>query len=84
MARYFFNLYDDLIIHDEDGAVFDSTDEAKAYAVRNARDVACGQVMQGYLALDHRIEITDHHGNVLATVRFDDAIRVTPCGLVSA
>ena len=74
MPRYFFHLYDDIVSHDEDGQELLDAAAASREAVRNARQMACAEVIQGHLNLKHRIEVTDESGAVIETVFFKDVI----------
>ena len=76
MTRFYFHLFDDMVSIDEEGRELPSAGLARAAAVEEARALACEQVIQGRLDLNHRIEVADNTGRVLAQVRFRDAIRV--------
>jgi hypothetical protein len=76
VPRFFFNVYDDVIVLDEDGLDLPDLAHAQREALRSARSLACQQVGRGELHLDHRIEIADERGECLAKVRFVDAIDI--------
>jgi hypothetical protein len=76
MPYFFFHLYDDLIVPDPEGKELPSLQAARETALDNAREMACAEVLDGYLNLTHRIEIADESGKVLATVRFRDVVEV--------
>jgi hypothetical protein len=76
MPRFFFHLYNDMVARDEEGKEFPSLRAAHENAIREARQLACASVLEGHLTLKHRIEIADESGQVLATVRFGDAVEV--------
>jgi hypothetical protein len=40
--------------------------------------MACAEVLEGHLALDHRIEVVDDKGALVCTVRFSDVVAVEP------
>ena len=76
MPHYFFHLYDDLIVLDQEGKELPSLQAARENALDNAREMACAEVLDGHLNLKHRIEIADESGKVLATVPFRDVVVV--------
>ena len=76
MPRFFFNLYDDLDVLDEEGLELPDLEAAKAVGVQNARSIAAEQVLGGKLVLSSRIEITDERGKVVKKIRFADAIEI--------
>ena len=78
MERYFFNLYDDDVALDEEGAECLDLAAAKARAFAGAREMACAEVLQGLLTLDHRIEVVDESGALVWTVHFGDVVTVRP------
>ena len=76
MPRYFFDLYDDTVARDEEGQELPDAAAARRAAIMNARHIACAEVLEGHLNLKHRIEVRDEGGNLLATVRFEDALEL--------
>jgi len=76
VPRYFFHLHDDMTVIDEEGAELSSAAAARERAIRNARELACAEVMRGHLVLRHRIDVADESGKVLFTVRFADVVAV--------
>ena len=76
MPRYFFQLYQAALWPDESGR--DLPDDAAAWreAVEAVRELVCVDVSAGRLNLTHRIEIEDESGRHVATVRFEDVIKV--------
>ena len=74
--RYFFNLHDDVVTDDEEGADLADLDAAIAYATDGARCVAAASVRDGHLSPHHRIEIVDGQGTLLHTLRFDEAVAI--------
>ncbi|MCP3732708.1 hypothetical protein M9978_20015 [Sphingomonas sp. MG17] len=77
MGRFFFHVINDIGVPDEEGEDFDNLAAAHLRAIDYARDLASASVRQGRLDLQHRIEINDAEGKVLATVTFADAVDVT-------
>lgn len=76
MPIYYFHLYNDEIIIDEQGQELADREAAQAVAQANAREMACAEVMAGSLNLAHRIDVADKTGDVLSTVRFGDIVTV--------
>ena len=76
MPRYFFHLYDDMVVMDEEGSEHADLDAARAAAIANAREMACAEVLDGHLNITHRIEVADEAGAVQLTVRFEDVVRL--------
>lgn len=74
--RFFFHIYDDDVTIDQEGTSLADGAAAIARAHEEARQLGCQEVLDGYLALDHRIEVADEQGSVIASVRFGDAIAV--------
>lgn len=77
MPRYFFNLYDDMVFLDEEGKDLPTSDHAREEAVRSAKEIACAEVVQGHLHLDHRIEVADAFGEVIDTIWFREIVQVS-------
>lgn len=76
MPRYFFCLYNDMIVDDLEGTEFPDDQAARDYAIRNIRDLMCESVGEGRLNLSHRIDVGDEAGTKLFTVKFGEAVRV--------
>jgi hypothetical protein len=76
MPLYFFHLRDgDQLVPDDTGMNLQDIEEARAEAVRSARDILADQLRAGE-ALDGQIvEIADETGKVLDVVTFQDALR---------
>lgn len=76
MPRFFFEVHDDAVTGDDEGIELADAEAARLEALRGARSMACEQVSDGYLNLNHRIEIQDSDRRPVATIRFGDAVRV--------
>ena len=76
MQRYFFHLYDDMTVLDEEGAELPSVQAARERAFADARQMACAEVLEGHLNLRHRIDVVDERGEVLFTVQFRDTVEI--------
>jgi hypothetical protein len=75
---YFFNIYNDDITLDDEGAEQVDDHAARAYAVKAARALAAQTVLLGHLVAHHYIEIVDRDRNPVGTVRFDEAVDIRP------
>ena len=77
MPRYFFDLYDDVNVIDEEGRVRADLDSAKATALIEAREIIQANVRDfGKFDVSHRIEVRDESGAIVHTIHFDDAVEV--------
>jgi hypothetical protein len=76
VPRYFFNVFNDEITLDEEGAELSDLDEAREFALRSARSLVCDSVKNGHLNLDHRIEIEDDSGARRMTLTFREAFTI--------
>jgi hypothetical protein len=78
MARYFFRLHDH-IDADADGDCsreLPDMETAIAAATDEIRDLLADQVRHGYLDLGLSIEITDASGRKVASVHFNEAVKL--------
>ena len=78
MPTYYFHLYDDLDVPDEEGVDLPDFEAARAMGLQNARRMAAEEVIAGRLHLRHRIEITDADGEVLETIPFAGPFEIVP------
>lgn len=78
MPHYFFNVYNDDITIDDEGADLADGVAAKARAVREARALAADTVLRGHFVASHRIEIVDQERRPVCSVRFDEAVKINP------
>jgi hypothetical protein len=76
MDRFYFHLFDDMVSIDEEGRELPSAEFARAAAVEDARAIACAEVIEGRLNLNHRIDVADKSGRVIAQVWFRDAVEL--------
>jgi hypothetical protein len=77
VSCFFFDLYDDVVVSDDEGQDLPDLAAARITAIKSARQIACAQVLNGRLNLTHRIEVRDESGSVVTTVLFGDVIKVT-------
>lgn len=76
MPRFYFHLFDDMVSIDEEGKELPSIQYARQEAIRNVQAMACAEVIEGHLNLDHRIEIADETGKIVDTVRFRNVVHI--------
>ena len=75
---FYFHLHIDVDARDEEGKEFPDLDAARRFALQQARFTLAENIKDfGRLNLDHRIDIEDKQGNVLATVHFREAVAIT-------
>ncbi|HZV85443.1 MAG TPA: hypothetical protein VFF48_10705 [Brevundimonas sp.] len=78
MPLYYFNIYNDDVTLDEEGAEFPDEHAARAYAVKAVRELAAETTLHGHLVGHHRVEYVDADQNPLGEVRFDQAVKISP------
>ena len=77
MPRFYFHLYNDMDVPDEEGQDLPDLSAAQAFALEQARAlVAAMATEEGRIVLHHCIEIEDGQRAVLATVMFRDAVKI--------
>ena len=76
MPRFFFHLFDDIQSMDAEGQELESVEAARAQAIKSAQEMACAEVLDGTLNLNHRIEVVDEAGETVASVLFGDVVDV--------
>jgi hypothetical protein len=76
MPRYYFNVYDDDVTLDNEGAELADDHAAVARGVKEARALAAETVLHGHLARHHRIEVVDEDQKPIRVVRFDEAVDI--------
>lgn len=76
MPRFHFHLYNDMVVHDEDGIELPSIEAAREQAVVGGRELMCEQLRKGRLRLHHRIEVADENGRVLMKVPFRELVNI--------
>jgi hypothetical protein len=74
MPLFFFNVYNDDVTLDEEGAELRDAHAARAHAIKAARSLAADTVSRGHIVGHHRIEIEDESHKIIDTVRFDEAV----------
>ena len=76
MPRYLFHLHSDPNAMDEEGRELPDVAAAREYAMEAARDMVCADIKQGWLNLDHSIEVVDDQGMPLFTITFREAFEI--------
>ena len=76
MPRYYFDVYNDDVTLDEEGAEFADGYAARDHAIKEARVLAADSVLRGHLIANHHIEIVDSNRISLGTVRFGEAVDI--------
>jgi hypothetical protein len=65
-----------MVVTDEEGLDFSDLEAARGGAIANIRGLICESVSKGHINFSHRIDIADRSGEVLASVKFGEAVRV--------
>jgi hypothetical protein len=76
MRRYYFHLYNDETILDEEGTELPNEAVALQRAATDARTMAAQSVMDGHLVLHHRIEVVDDRGERIGVVHFGNVVEI--------
>ena len=76
MPRFFFHVYDDMVVHDDEGIQLPDVEAARAAALSGARALICEEVMKGRLCLDHRVEVEDEAGERVLVLPFREVIAI--------
>ena len=76
MPRYYFHLYNDVVVIDEEGVELPDIGTVWRRAEDIARRMICESVKDGELKLDDRIEVADERGDVLLRMKFRDAFKL--------
>ena len=77
MAHFYFHLVDDISARDEEGKELPDLAAARQHAERLARFTAAETMKEtGRLNLNHRIDVADGAGEVLAHIVFGDVITI--------
>ena len=75
MQHYHLNLYNDVVVPDEEGIELPDLPAAKARAIEAVRALIADSVIEGRLIkLHHRVEIADDGGKVLAVIPFSEVV----------
>jgi hypothetical protein len=78
MARFFMHLRDSTDeILDPEGTIM-PIDAVAGAALMAARDCMAGDIKQGRLDLQYRIDVHAEAGNIVHTLQFADAVEIAP------
>lgn len=81
MPRYFFDLYNELTVQDDEGQEFADLESAKSNALKQVRRLIGGLVVEnGRIDLRHHLKVRDRRGTILHCVQFEDAVSVARGG----
>lgn len=77
MPRYFFDLYNDMIVRDDEGRELPDLEAAKERALKEAPQMlAASATEQGKIDLRHYIKVRDESGAEVHCIDFEDAVSV--------
>jgi hypothetical protein len=76
MPRFYFHVFNDESVLDEEGAELPDWDAARNRAIESAGALACDSIQKGHLNLDHRIEVVDESDKRIMTVTFREAFTI--------
>lgn len=77
MPRFHLNLFNDIDASDEEGAMYPDLSAAKSAAINGARALMAEHILAGRpIDLEHRVEISDEAGRVLALIPFRELITI--------
>jgi hypothetical protein len=76
VPRYFFHIYEDEVIRDEEGVVLADAEAARRQAMAGIRDMMCGQVREGRLVLHYRVEVEDDAGAPVLVIPYAEAVAI--------
>ena len=77
MPRYFFDLYNDMIVRDDEGRELPDLEAAKERALKEAPQMLAASVTeQGKIDLRHYIKVRDESGAEVHCIDFEDAVSV--------
>lgn len=79
MARYYFNMYEcgTQLVPDEDGIEVSGPEAIREQAVREARGVMAAEIMEGNLCLGCRIDVYNENRQLVLTLPFRDAVKLS-------
>lgn len=75
MPRYFFDLYNEMNVRDDEGQEFPDLETARTQAVKQVRKLIGGLIVEnGRIDLLHHLKVRDEAGTIVHRVEFDDAV----------
>ena len=77
MPLYHFNVHNGRgEVPDDEGQCLADDEAARTEAVIGVRSLLAADLMEGYLDLEGRLEVTDETGTLLFTIAYADAVEV--------
>jgi len=76
MPRFYFHVFNDLTVQDQEGQELADLETVRQQAVRECRVLAAESVREGHLNLAHRIEVRDSGDRPVVTVTFGEAVEI--------
>ena len=78
MPRFYFHVCNgNGFTEDPEGQELPDKLAARKEAVRGLRDITAGEMMRGEMNLGSFIEVEDENHNLVMTIEFDEAVRVS-------
>lgn len=75
MPRYHFHVHDSHgLVPDDEGRELANLETVRKQALKGARSIISDDVMQGYVDMKRRIEVTDEAGAPVLVIPFDEAV----------
>ena len=79
MTKYFMNLRDGTEeLLDSEGCEYESLDALRKAVLATARDLMCGDIVEGVLDFRFRIDAEDGDGVIVYTLPFKHAVNIIP------
>jgi hypothetical protein len=78
VPRFFFHVFDDAEMLDDEGLELADAEAARGAALAGARSMICDRVKSGRVTLHHRVEVEDERGAPVLTLAFGDAVEIEP------
>jgi uncharacterized protein DUF6894 len=78
VPRFFFHVFDDAVVRDEEGMELADAEAARRAALAGARALICDQVKSGRLTLHHRVEVEDEQGRPVLILPYRNAVAINP------
>lgn len=76
MPRFFFHIFDDVVVRDDEGIELVDLEAARRTALTGIREMMCDQLKRGRINLTHRVEVQDEAGSTVLDIRFGEAVRI--------
>lgn len=76
MRRFYFHLFNDVDVWDQEGVELPDSAEAIRRGTTAAREMAAQGVREGLLVLGHRIVVCAENNQSIATIHFRDVVEI--------